>query len=83
MAKYEKPWLSLDEQVDKLAAYGVDVGGREHAIRDSGIVRRHSYQAGWANLVARCLDGGDEDVSEEHRRMVIEMAALLTGDDVE
>lgn len=32
MVEYSKPWLSLDEQVDRLAARGVDVGPRDVAI---------------------------------------------------
>jgi abortive infection bacteriophage resistance protein len=31
MVEYTKPWLSLEQQVDRLAARGVDVGDRDHA----------------------------------------------------
>lgn len=31
MVVYTKPWLSLDEQIDKLADRGIDVGDRERA----------------------------------------------------
>jgi len=32
MGEYTKPWLSLDEQVDRLANQGVDVGARQQAV---------------------------------------------------
>lgn len=30
--EYTKPWLSLEQQVDRLGSRGIDVADREHAI---------------------------------------------------
>lgn len=32
MVEYTKPWLSLEQQVERLASRGIDVGDRDHAV---------------------------------------------------
>lgn len=32
MAEYAKPWLSVDEQVDRLAGHGIEIEDRDRAV---------------------------------------------------
>lgn len=46
MVEYTKSWLSLEQQVERLASYGVDVGGRNHAaalLKSTGYYRLTGY----------------------------------------
>lgn len=46
MVEYIKPWLSLEEQVERLAGRGIDVGDRDHAaavLRAVGYYRLTGY----------------------------------------
>ncbi|WP_035280686.1 Abi family protein [Actinokineospora spheciospongiae] len=46
MVEYTKPWLSLEQQVERLASRGIDVGDREHAaavLRAVGYYRLTGY----------------------------------------
>lgn len=46
MVEYTKPWLSVEQQIDRLASRGVDVGDRDHAaevLRAVGYYRLTGY----------------------------------------
>jgi abortive infection bacteriophage resistance protein len=46
MAQYTKPWLSVEQQLDRLAARGVELGDRERAtalLRAVGYYRLTGY----------------------------------------
>lgn len=53
---------------------------QEGGVRESGIVRRHSYQAGWQDLVTRCLEGGDEAAAADDPLVARIAEALLEND---
>lgn len=38
MVEYSKPWLSVDEQINRLEEHGIDVGDREHAAQVLGAI---------------------------------------------
>lgn len=58
MVEYTKPWLSLEQQVERLASQGVDVGDRDHAaavLRAVGYYRLTGYLYPFRES-ERCVD---------------------------
>lgn len=68
MTAYTKPWLSLEEQVDKLASRGVDVGSRDHAI---SVLRAVGYYRLTGYLYPFRLSEPYEDDRGHTRRRVL------------
>ncbi len=58
MVDYTKPWLSLEQQVERLSSQGVAVGDRDHAaavLKAVGYYRLTGYlypfrEEGWESL---------------------------------
>ncbi len=90
MAEYEKPWLSIDEQVDRLVAHGVAIEDRDRATavlqavgyyRLTGYLypfrRSEGYVDGTGRPRVRVLDGYQPGTTLQHAESIIDFDRRL------